>query len=322
MKYLLIANPISGPKKGQTSIHQKALERIENAGHSASLLTTEYEGHGYELALKALDSDYDVIVAIGGDGTVNEVARALTHSDKVLGIIPNGSGNGLARELQIPLDTSEATKVLLENNVMTMDTCTANGDPFFVTCGIGFDGKISKEFAKSDTRGLTTYAKEAVSEYFNYHPNDYHLLIDGKEVTATAFLIAIGNASQYGYNAYIAPNASRTDGVLDLTILTPFPHIEATKIAMQLFTKGIDRNEYAALYKGKHILIETPNRVNYHIDGEPKHKTDRLEIEVCPTSLQVVSRKEKSYNKSMLDLLHQAASGFYGWTADIKERFK
>ena len=91
---------------------------------------------------------------------------------------------------------------------------------------------------------------------------------------------------------------------------------------MQLFTKWIDRNEYAALYKGKHILIETPNRVNYHIDGEPKHKTDRLEIEVCPTSLQVVSRKEKSYNKSMLDLLHQAASGFYGWTADIKERFK
>lgn len=322
MNYLLIANPISGPKKGQTTIHQKVLEQVEAEGHTATLVTTEYEGHGYELALEALKSDFEVIVAIGGDGTVNEVARALVHSDKVLGIIPNGSGNGLARELQIPLDTSAATKVLLENNRVTIDTCRANGEPFFVTCGIGFDGKISKEFAKSDARGLTTYAKEAVTEYFNYRPNDYHLMIDEKEVTATAFLIAIGNASQYGNNAFIAPNASLTDGMLDITILKPFPHIEATKIAMQLFTKEINKNEYTALYKGKHILIETPKKVNYHIDGEPKHKTDRLEIEVLPASLKVVNNKEGGHNRPVLDLLHLATSGLNEWTAGIIELFK
>lgn len=322
LKYLLIANPVSGPKDHCKGLLKKVVARIEKVSPSVTLKTTEREGHGYEMAREALKSDYDVIVAIGGDGTVNEVARALVGSDKTLGIIPNGSGNGLARELQIPMGAEDAIEVLLKHQVTTIDTCKVNGEPFFVTCGIGFDGKITKEFQNSDTRGITTYAKEAISEYFDYTPRDYHIMVDDKEVTATALLVAVGNASQYGNNAFIAPNASMTDGLLNLTILKPFPHIEAVKVVTQLFTKGLDKSQYTSLYQGRHLVIEATTPVNYHLDGEARKKTQKLDVEVIPNSLHVVKGSKRESANMVLDFFHSISESFSQLTSDIIDKLK
>ncbi|MDO5016924.1 MAG: diacylglycerol kinase family lipid kinase [Porphyromonas sp.] len=321
MKYLLIANPISGTKKDIAPMIHKVEERIVAEGHEVSLQTTEHEGHGYQLAQEALDSDYDVIVAVGGDGTVNEVAHALVGSDKILGVVPNGSGNGLARELLIPMDAKAATDTLLRHSVATIDTCTVNGTPFFVTCGIGFDAKISKEFARSESRGIRTYAKEAITQFFNYEPKDYHLLIDGREVTATAFLVAVANASQYGNNAFIAPTASMVDGLLDVTILKSFPNVEAPKIAFQLFTKDIDNSEFTSLYKGKEIIIQSATPVNYHIDGEPMPKAKELEIKINPHSLNVLRGEKEDRVKSAFEYFNAVTHVFSDFASDVKDYF-
>lgn len=321
MKYLLIANPVSGPKSDSMPLLGKIVTKLAAEGHTVTLQMTEGEGHGYELALNALTKEYDVIVAVGGDGTVNEVAHALVSSTKILGIIPNGSGNGLARELNIPMDPLRAVETLFKHDVYTIDTCTANDEPFFVTCGIGFDGNISKKFAASDTRGVATYVREAVAQYFNYKPSYYHLFVDGHEVTAKALVIAVANASQYGNNAFIAPLASMEDGELDVTVLKSFPPGDAGKVLVQLFFKELTKSEYTTFYRGKEITIEVDKPVNYHIDGEPKHKTNSLQIKVHPASLQVLRGEEKDRTKTVFDFFKDATNSLHGLTEDMIDLF-
>lgn len=322
MKYLLIANPVSGPKSDSMPLLGKVVAKLASEGHIVTLQVTEREGHGYEIAKSALNSDYDVIVAIGGDGTVNEIARALVGSSKILGIIPNGSGNGLARELMMPMDPAKAVETLLRHEVATIDTCTANGEPFFVTCGIGFDGKVSKKFAASDTRGMATYVKEIIAQYFSYRPHSYHLFVDGYEVTAKALVIAVANASQYGNNAFIAPKASMEDGELDVTVLKEFPTGEAARILLQLFSKELTKSDYTSFYRGKKIEIMVDRPVNYHIDGEPKPKSDHLLIGVRPASLRVLHGEEKDRAKTVFDFFKDATNSFQELTVEMTDILK
>lgn len=322
MKYLIIANPISGPKSDRMPLLGKIVTKIASEGHIVTLQVTEREGHGYEIAKSALDSDFDVMVAVGGDGTVNEVAHALVGSDKIIGIIPNGSGNGLARELRIPMDPIKAVDTLLRHEIAQIDTCTANGEPFFVTCGIGFDGKVSKEFASCDTRGMTTYVREIIAQYFSYKPRQYHLFVDGYEVTAKALVIAVANASQYGNNAFIAPKASMEDGELDVTVLKEFPTGEAARIILQLFSKELTKSDYTSFFRGKKIEIKVDKPVNYHIDGEPKPKSNHLMIEVIPASLRVLHGEEKDRTKTVFDFFKDTTNSFQELTEEMTDLFK
>lgn len=317
MKYLFIFNPNSGPKKDSSEMVKKVIKRVEEEGHEVKIIETKEEGHGEQEAHKYLDSDFDVFVAIGGDGTVNEIARALVGSDKTLGIIPNGSGNGLARELNIPMDPKRATETLLRNYNYTIDTCKANGEPFFVTCGMGFDGKVSKEFASSDLRGLSTYARESITQFFKYEPAVYHIQIDDREVTATAFIVAVANASQYGNNAFIAPNASMVDGLLDLTVIKEFNDVDAPKIILQLFNKELKKNEYTSMHRGKAITISVNRPVNYHIDGEPKDAITKLHVEVVPSSLHVIGGRENDREKTVFDFFKGITNSFHDFTEEI-----
>lgn len=298
------------------------MERIKEAGHQVELHQTQAEGHGMELAMMARHGDSDVIVAIGGDGTVNEVAHALVGSKKILGIIPNGSGNGLARELRIPMDISKAIAVLLQHQVATIDTCEANGEPFFVTCGSGFDGKVSTEFATSDTRGLLTYAKETLTLFRKYEPAQYHITIDGKEFEKRAFLVAVANASQYGNNAFIAPTASMSDGILDVTIIEPFSQIDAPKLLVQLFSKEITSNDNVTSLRGKEITITSSKPTPYHMDGEPKSAVNQLHITVIPKSLNVVCGSEKDREKNIIDYFKSLTNTFTDFADDVKQIFK
>lgn len=300
MKYLIIVNPVSGPRKNGLEQAKKIAQTISEEGHEVEVYPTRQAGDGVERAQNALDSDVDVIVALGGDGTINEVGRALKGSDKVLGILPNGSGNGLARELNISMDLSKAVKTLLAHNPKRIDTCEANGEPFFTTCGIGFDGVVSEEFASNESRGITNYVSESISSFSNYKSIDYLVTVDGHEVTAKAFIIAIANASQYGNNAFIAPNASMTDGLLDVTIIKDFPKIEGGLIAWDLFSGQLPSNKYTTMFAGKDICISAANPMPYHIDGEPRPATSQLNISVIPSNLNVIvgSEQDREWNFS------------------------
>ena len=220
-KIEVIINPVSG-----TGTKDKIPEIIASRGKeedvSVHVAYTEAVGHATELTQTAIRNGADCVIAVGGDGTVNEVAGALLHTDVVLGIIPKGSGNGLARELHIPMDVKSAVNVIFSGNVTVIDACKANERLFFCTCGVGFDAQISAEFAKEKHRGQLTYLKNIVEGYLAYKPEVYELVVDNRSVKEEAFLITCANASQYGNNAYIAPHADISDGQIDITILSPF----------------------------------------------------------------------------------------------------
>ena len=241
IKVQAIINPISGV--GSKRKIPKMIEEMCLRSHcSLNITFTEYAGHASELTKQAIKDGVHYIIAVGGDGTVNEIARAMIHSDAVLGIVPKGSGNGLARELHIPMEIRRAVDLISKGHVTTIDCCRANGRVFFCTCGVGFDAAVRQKFANEKRRGSLTYIKNTVEEYLSYKPEPYELQVDNQTIKEKAFLVACANASQYGNNAFIAPHANIQDGQMDVTILSPFTPLDIAPLAIQLFTKQIDRN--------------------------------------------------------------------------------
>lgn len=272
---------------------------------------TEYPGHASELTRQALDNGASCIIAVGGDGTVNEIARSMLHSDAVLGIVPKGSGNGLARELHIPMDAKRALDLISKGHVSRIDCCKANGRIFFCTCGVGFDAAVSQKFANEKRRGSLTYIKNTVEEYLSYEPEPYELLIDDRTIKEKAFLVACGNASQYGNNAFIAPHANIQDGQMDITILSPFTPLDIAPLAIQLFTKQIDRNSKIKTFKGKEVVIIRQKPGVMHLDGEPVLMADsRIEISIIPKALNVLTPEVISFSKEVQNLFGEVTRFF------------
>ena len=321
MKYLLIINPKSGPRNNHERLTKEITRQIEAAGHLVMPKVTLAPGDGELFARKALEEDYDAVVVCGGDGTVNEVGLALLGTKMPLGIIPNGSGNGLARELRIPMAIDKAVEVLLRGEKMRIDTCTCNGEPFFITCGIGFDGQVTQAFSESQGRGVAGYISGSVSTYLNYVSGDYRVHIDGAEYRKKAFLVAVGNASQYGNNAYIAPNASMDDGLLNVTIIKDFPKDEAGRVAFQLFSGELEENKYTELYEGREILISAERPMRYHIDGEPRPPVKQLDVRVVPDNLTVFVGHEADREKNVFDFFNDVSSAFEKMGDDLRSFF-
>jgi len=289
----VIINPVSG-----VGSKRKIPKMIENVlckkGYEWTISFTEYAGHASELTKAALDNNVSYVIAVGGDGTVNEVARVMIHSKAVLGIIPQGSGNGLARELNIPMDARRAIDMMIKGHVSTIDVCRANNRVFFCTCGVGFDAEVSEKFAKEKRRGSLTYIKDTVEQYLSYKPEPYELLIDDQTIKEKAFLVACGNASQYGNNAFIAPNANIQDGQMDITILSPFTPLDFAPLAIQLFTKQIDRNSRIRTFKARKLSIIRQKAGLMHLDGEPIMADSRIDISIIPNALNVITPESVS----------------------------
>lgn len=287
MKVAFIINPISGAKdkaKLPDIINSTALVR----NIKANIVYTARPNHAAELARELIADGYSRIAAVGGDGTINEVARELVGKDAELAIIPQGSGNGLARHLGIPLAAQKAVEVALLNPSQRIDTAYINGVAFFCTAGVGFDALIGNRFAEASSRGLTTYAKVALKEFFGYKPKQYTLTVDGVKYSRSAFLITVANASQYGNNAYIAPQADLQDGVLDVVVITKLPLVSGPVFAARMFLKKIETSQYVEIIKGKNITIEREEEDYIHFDGEPGRMGKTLEISILPSSLKVV----------------------------------
>lgn len=234
-------------------------------------------------------ADYDVIVAVGGDGTINEVASAIAGTDTVLGVIPYGSGNGLSRFLDVPMDAEGAIKSLNNLRVITIDAGKMNGKWFFNMAGMGFDAHISHVFANgSEKRGFMSYFKSAVTEIRNYKSQMYQLDIDGVQYEREAFMLSMANSSQYGNNAHVSPTASVQDGLLDVCVIKPFPIYRFPEMGIRMFTKTSESSQFVEIIKGKDIKITRSQPGPIHLDGEPREAGIAIDIAVMPAVLKII----------------------------------
>lgn len=286
--YLFIVNPKSGNSSERE--FSALLRLIDNEMKSAGLVSqsvvTESRGHANEIARTAVkNSNWAAVVAVGGDGTVNEVARALLHTNIPLGIIPSGSGNGLARHLHIPMNLRSALHRLTEGSLIRIDSAQINDTPFFCTSGIGFDAAVSHRFAASTERGFKNYVRYSVSVYQKYRP--LKIRLDRRD--ASAFLLTFANASQFGNNAWIAPKASTNDGLLDLCHIHPFPDWYSPVLGTRLFAKTLDQSRYVSYRTFREITLSAEAPVLAHFDGEPLTiENSEIRVRCVPSSLTVI----------------------------------
>lgn len=307
-KYLFIINPISGTRSKVDIPH--LIDQIFN-GESYAVAFTEYPGHASILASKAVAEGLKAVIAVGGDGTINEVARSLINSETALGIIPVGSGNGLARELGIPMQIKKALKTIHQGVIRKIDYGVANNHPFFCTCGVGFDARVSYKFAKDKKRGGLMYVKNVITEFLNYQPETYEILMDKDGIKEKAFLVTVANASQWGNNAFIAPDANMEDGKLNITLLKPFTYIDIPNLAVQLFTRMIDMNSHICTFEKDSITILRERPGVIHLDGEPMNMPERIEISTTAGGLMVfVPEKRVSFEDHLHRLVNQLVNEF------------
>ena len=284
---LMLINPISGTRD-KNGICDLTASRLKAAGIDLDTIHTQHKGHGAELARSAATKGTDIVIAAGGDGTVNEIASALMHTETALGIIPCGSGNGLARSLGLPMDFDAAIDIIARNQPTAIDCGIADGLPFFCTFGMGFDAAVTEKFASAERRGKMQYVRSALLEYINFTPDSYALEIDGEIYTEEALLIAVCNTPQYGNNAFIAPRASLTDGFLDVTVIRNGPVIQQAMAGIGLLSGQIDRNRYVDTFKAKEVKIIRLKDGPAQIDGEPLTLGRKVEIHCEHSCLKVL----------------------------------
>jgi len=289
-KIAFIINPFSGTGKKEDlpTLIQRGLDA---RFYDMEIVFTEFRGHGTQLAKDFVEKGFQIVVAVGGDGTVNEVAQALVHTNCSLGIIPIGSGNGLARHLGIPMNTQKAIELLNRSESILMDYGMINDKPFFCTCGTGFDAYVSMEFAKGKNRGIMSYIEKIITGYFSYKSQNYHLLGDGIDLKVKAFVLTFANASQWGNNAYIAPQASVQDGQLDISIMSHFPVIAIPTLALNLFAKNIDKDLFMTTLRSEEIRLMREESGPFHYDGEPYEEGKEIHVKTIPDGLRVLVKK-------------------------------
>lgn len=286
-KLLFIVNRFSG-----TGYQPAVDDIISNAcskhGIHCTIELTKGPGHATSLAKEAIAAGYTKVIAVGGDGTVNEVAQGLLHSPVTMGIIPKGSGNGLARHLQIPVKINDSLDCLFTSQAITIDTFRINGRLSLNVSGIGFDGYIADLFSLDKKRGLQGYTKLALNEFMRFPEFDARLTIAETSVAKKAFVIAIANSSQYGNNAKIAPTASIRDQLLNISVIKKMPPYRLDFI-YSFFAGTIDQSAYCETMKVRNAVIELNAPMFLHVDGEPAGTADRFVIELIPASLQMLA---------------------------------
>ena len=283
-KVLFVVNPISGGKSKEAAL--ELLNTALDGQITYTVVESERANHATELAKEAILNGYDAVIAVGGDGTVNEIGKALVNSTVALGVIPFGSGNGFARHRKIPIAIKDAIEVINRFSTKIVDTATLNGEVFLTTAGLGFDAHVGWKFSESRSRGFLTYSQIAINEFIGYKEEDYHLIIDGKELKTKAFVVSIANGGQYGNNAWIAPEASMEDGKLNVCIIKPFPAHVTPDIVLKLFSKKLTASKYYESFEAEKIQIIKAGK--FHLDGEPRETDGDLVIQIVPKSLKVI----------------------------------
>ena len=286
-KIVFVYNPTSGTIRLIPVI--PIIERFVNRDlYDFSIVSTQYRGHATELARQYAAQNYDAVIAVGGDGTVNEVGRGLIGTNTALGIIPCGSGNGLARHLGISMDPFKAVKWLDKSIFSEIDYGMIEDHPFFCTCGVGFDAKVTDTFSKAGTRGVLTYMESILREIATYKDKTYKLSFDNSSETFDCFIVTCANADQWGNNAFIAPTASLRDGLMDVVVIHPFTPLDAPLLAFQLFNKLIDRNPKVTVRRCAQMTITRDSEGPAHYDGEPVTLGKEIHVRMIEGGLKVL----------------------------------
>lgn len=297
-----IINPISGSKETQNAkrkLPKLIMQTLDSEQWLPNITFTEYAGHAVELARQYARMGFDAVVAVGGDGTVNEVARGLVmgygnrpvSERTALGIMPMGSGNGFARHLGIPIRPQKAIEMINHAEPISVDYGLANGKLFVSTCGTGFDALIADHFAGSSKRGFSTYLQNIIRDAFSYHAQTYHIVGDGLDVTHKAFLITFANANQWGYEALIAPKASIQDGKMDIMLMSSHALLGSASLALRLFAGSIDDSHFMDTLRAREVTLEREEAAPFHIDGDPVEMEKDIHIRIVEDGLRVLAEK-------------------------------
>ena len=313
-----IINPISGTRS-KDEIPNIIEAVLDHEQFTPELRFTEFAGHASEIAQACAEEGKDIVVAVGGDGTVNEVARSLTHTNTALAIIPSGSGNGLARHLCLPLDAKKAVETINVCKIEEFDYGVINELPFFCTCGMGFDAFISLKFAEAGKRGPITYVENVLKEGLKYKPETYEVEDETGASTYKAFLIACANASQYGNNAYIAPGATMKDGEMDVIIMEPFDALDAPQMAADLFMKTLGNNSKIKTFRTKQLHIHRNQPGAIHYDGDPIMTGEDIDVHIEHQGINILTNPEMTEDTGQPNFLLNAFSDFFNNVNNVRE---
>ena len=286
-KALFIINKFSGGGY-RPEVEGRIIEYCEKLNIESTIEFTQSRGHATELAQLAVIEKMNFVFAVGGDGTVNEVAQGLLGSSVAMGILPKGSGNGLARHLGLSMGFKKSLTILDNHRELLMDTIYVNGKLSVNVSGIGFDGHVAGLFANKSKRGLAGYAKLVLKEFINFKPFEATIEMNGKSFRSKTFIIAVANSSQFGNNARVAPQASVCDQLIDVCFIRKVPLAEAAGFAGKMFTGKLNNSRFVEMRKSDRLTIALDHPMAYHIDGEAMESTRHFAIELSPLSLRVL----------------------------------
>lgn len=285
-KLLFIINPRSGKRNSGKIIDiiNKALSgKID---YQIGLWNNIEEFNG--LAKKLKDENFTDAIAVGGDGSVNLVAKTILNTALILGIVPTGSGNGLARSLGISINTEKALLQILKGKTEIIDSGEVNGNSFFCTSGVGFDAHIGNLFANLPKRGLKMYIKLIRKELFSYQPEKYSVIANGVEITKTAFFITVANAGQFGNNFYMAPGAKVNDGLFNVVIVKPFRLIPGLLMLLKILLRRAHKSKFIETIACSELIIKRECEGSIHFDGEPFMMGPELKFRIIPKSIKAI----------------------------------
>lgn len=284
---VFIINPRSGVER-QKAIQQAIDDRLDTEQFTYELIHTEYAKHGTLLAKEAAARGAYAVVAVGGDGSVNDIVAGLIGTDTALAIIPKGSGNGMARTMEIPLKEHAAIDVINRGNVIMMDIAFANDRPFISNAGVAFDALISKKFAKSVRRGFAIYSWLVTRHMWSYKVWDWTITLDGKEIKEKAFIISVANGKQFGYNFQIAPKASWTDGLLDVVVIKKFPKLLSGALVLRAMNGTITDSPFVDHFQASEVTISHPKLKLMQTDGDAYDCVNKIHFRIEKGAQRVI----------------------------------
>jgi diacylglycerol kinase (ATP) len=287
-KILFIINKFSGGGFSP-SIEGRIIDECAKVNVECTIEFTNGRGHATELAKKGSQENlFQTVFAVGGDGTVNEVAQGLVGTKIVMGILPNGSGNGLARHLGIPIDFKKSLSLINSTNSISMDTFSVNGMLSVNVSGIGFDGHVASQFGKNGKRGLIGYSKLVIKEFVSFKEFPVEVELDGKKYLKEAFIVALANSSQFGNNARVAPQASVCDELIDVCFVKKVPLHRAVDFGYQMFSGQLNKSSFVEIIQAKNIQLKFKEPIAFHIDGEAHPSTELINVQMQPASLRML----------------------------------
>ncbi|MBI1224748.1 MAG: YegS/Rv2252/BmrU family lipid kinase [Bacteroidetes bacterium] len=289
-KIRFIINPRSGANR-KRNLPRLIEQHLDTSQLDAEISLTKYAGHAVHLAKEAVDLGFEMVVACGGDGSINEISSQLIGTQTVLGVVPSGSGNGFAGHLGIGRDVVRAIQLLNHGKVITVDTCRMNGRPFVNLAGIGFDGVVSKRLHDSHVRGFWAYFRYSLEETWAYQMQHLDIQLDGKKISRSCLLVEVANAPVYGYGFSIVPHADFKDGLLEVLVIKAAPKWRYLLESWRFLNHSFHKSSLAECYTCREVVVTPQSPTCYHLDGEGFDLSAEARFSIAPHSLRVMVPK-------------------------------